>query len=88
MLERLGIRLNPYHRYVCATERAMFEHPSLRAVICNSQMVATEIRSFFSIAAHKLHVIYSGVDLDYFHPDHRRAMRAAARRDFGCLEGE
>ena len=87
-LEQLGIRLNPYHRYVCAAERSMFEHPALRAVICNSQMVATEIRRHFSIAAEKLHVIYSGVDLDYFHPDHRRAMRAAARKDLGCVEGD
>jgi len=87
-LERLGIRFNPYHRYVCAAERSMFEHPALRAVICNSQMVAAEIRNHFSIAADKLHVIYNGVDLDYFHPDHRRAMRAAARRDLGCPEGD
>lgn len=88
MLERLGIGLNPYHRYVCAAERAMFEHPSLRAVICNSRMVAAEIRRHFSIATEKLHVIYSGVDLDYFHPEHRRAMRAASRKDLGCPEGD
>lgn len=88
MLERLGIRLNPYHRYVCAVERAMFEHPTLRAVICNSRMAAAEIRMHFSIAAEKLHVIYSGVDLDFFHPRHRSAMRAASRRDLGCAEGD
>ena len=31
--ERLGMELNPYHRYVCQAEREMFEHPRLRAVI-------------------------------------------------------
>jgi len=86
--ERLGIRFNPYHRYVCAIERSMFEHAGLRAVICNSEMVAGEIGRLFSIPPEKLHVIYSGVDLQLFHPDHRIAMRAAARREFGCLEGE
>ena len=82
--ERLGIWLNPYHWYVRAAERSMFEHPGLRAVICNSQMVAIEIRRHFSIAAEKLHVIYSGVDLEHFHPGHRRAMREAARKEFRC----
>src|SRR5206468_9051982 len=62
-LERLGIVLNPYHRYVCAAERRLFEHPRLRAVICNSRMVSDEIRRGFRIAPEKLHVVYSGVDL-------------------------
>jgi len=87
-LERLGVRLNPYHRYVCAAERSMFESPALRAVICNSKMVAAEIRKHFSVAPEKLHVIYNGVDLEYFHPAHRRAIRAAARKEFGCMEDD
>jgi UDP-glucose:(heptosyl)LPS alpha-1,3-glucosyltransferase len=86
--ERLGIRLNPYHWYTCAAERAMFEHPGLRAVICNSQMVAAEIRRHFATAAEKLHVIYNGVDLNYFHPHKRQELRAAARSEFGCKEGD
>jgi UDP-glucose:(heptosyl)LPS alpha-1,3-glucosyltransferase len=87
-MERLGIRLNPYHWYTCAAERSMFEHPSLRAVICNSQMVAAEIRRHFAIAAEKLHVIYNGVDLEHFHPHRRQELRAAARSEFGCKEGD
>lgn len=83
-LERIGIRANPYHWYVCAAERAMFEHPGLRAVICNSQMVAAEIRTRFSIASEKLHVIYNGVDLVHFNPGDRAVLRAEARDRFGC----
>lgn len=82
--ERLGINMNPYHWYVCAAERSMFEHPALRAVICNSQMVKAEILGDFSIAADKVHVIYNGVDLDYFNPGQRSALRAEARRKLGC----
>lgn len=82
--ERLGIALSPYHRYVCRTERRMFEHPRLRAVICNSRMVSEEIRRAFRIAPEKLHVVYSGVDLEYFHPRQREALRGAARADLGC----
>jgi UDP-glucose:(heptosyl)LPS alpha-1,3-glucosyltransferase len=82
-LERLGIAVNPYHRYVCRSEKRMFEHPRLRAVICNSKMVRDEIRRGFRIAPEKLHVIYNGVDLEHFHPRERERMRGAARAELG-----
>ena len=88
LLERLGIRLNPYHHYVCAAEKAMFAHPSLRGVICNSRMVAQEIGRHFGVAAEKLHVIYNGVDLQHFHPRMRDELRAAARGELGCQQGD
>ena len=83
-LERLGIALNPYHRYVCNAEKRMLEHPRLRAVICNSKMVRDEIRRGFRVAPEKLHVIYNGVDLEHFHPRHRSRLRGAARAEIGC----
>lgn len=87
-LERLGMALNPYHRYVCAAERRMFEHPRLRAVICNSAMVRDEIASRFRVAPEKLHVIHNGVDLQHFHPQRRAALRGSARAEWGIAEGE
>jgi UDP-glucose:(heptosyl)LPS alpha-1,3-glucosyltransferase len=83
-LERIGIALNPYHRYICGAEKRMFEHPRLRAVICNSQMVREEIRRGFRVAPEKLHLIYSGVDLAHFHPGLRESLRGAARAELGC----
>jgi UDP-glucose:(heptosyl)LPS alpha-1,3-glucosyltransferase len=83
-LERFGMALNPYHRYVCAAERRMFEHPRLRAVICNSHMVVDEVRRAFRIAPEKLHVIYSGIDLEHFHPRRRAELRGPARAELGC----
>src|SRR5262245_43691031 len=83
-LERATIALNPYHSYVCAAEKEMFEHPRLRAVICNSKMVRDEIRRGFRIAPEKLHVIYNGVDLEHFHPREREQRRGAARAEIGC----
>jgi len=82
--ERLGMAVSPYHRYVCSAERQLFEHPRLRAVICNSRMVAEEIRRGFRIAPEKLHVVYSGVDLNHFHPRLRAELRGAARAEIGC----
>ncbi len=77
---KLGIMLNPYHHYVMAAETKMFHSPQLKAVICNSQMVKAEIQEYFGLDAAKLHVIYSGVDTDDFHPrlklQHRKALRS------------
>ena len=77
---RLGARVNPYHAYVLAAERRLYASARLRAVICNSRMVAGEIRRRFAVPEGRLHVIYSGVDLEAFHPrlrdQHRRVMRA------------
>ncbi len=87
-MERLGIALNPHHDYLCTAERRMFEHPRLRAVICNSGMVREEIRQRFGLAPQKLHVIYNGVDLEYFHPRHRAALRAQARAELQVAAGE
>jgi UDP-glucose:(heptosyl)LPS alpha-1,3-glucosyltransferase len=76
---RLDIALNPHHHYLLRAERAMFEHPALRAVICNSEMVRREIAERFAIDRDKLVLIRNGVDLERFHPDaqamHRDAMR-------------
>jgi len=87
-VQRLGLAISPYHRYVCAAERAMFEHPRMRAVICNSRMVRDEILAHFGIAPGKLHVIYNGVDTVYYHPAERAAMRQRERERLGARAGE
>jgi UDP-glucose:(heptosyl)LPS alpha-1,3-glucosyltransferase len=84
LAERLGILVNPYHAYVCAAEKAMFEHARLRAVICNSRMVRDEILARFRIAPEKLHVIYNGVDLARFSPEARKDLRTEARAGLGA----
>jgi UDP-glucose:(heptosyl)LPS alpha-1,3-glucosyltransferase len=79
-LARLATLASPYHRYVLAAERRLFASPRLRAVICNSRMVRDEIERHFGLPRAKLHVVYSGVDLDCFVPElrleHRERMRA------------
>jgi len=76
---RLGLLLNPYHRYVLAAEKKLFASPQLKAVICNSRMVKEEIRRHFGLPEEKLRVIYSGVDTEAFHPrlkaQHRQTLR-------------
>lgn len=67
-LQRQAQSWSSFHRYLLGAEKAMFEHPALRAVICNSHMVADEIQRFFRVDRSKLHVIYNGVDTALFHP--------------------
>ena len=77
-LARLSQSVNRYHRYVLNAERRLFEGSQLKAVICNSTMVRDEILHYFRIDADKLHVIYSGVDTEAFHPtlkQHRKDIR-------------
>ncbi|MDX1374437.1 MAG: glycosyltransferase family 4 protein [Burkholderiales bacterium] len=81
---RLALALSPYHRYVCAAERAMFEHPRLRAVICDSRMVREDILRGFRIEPDKLHVIYNGIDLEQFNPGAVPAWRGSTRAEIGC----
>jgi len=79
-LERLAIRANPHHRYLCEAERRMFGHPALRAVICNSAMVRADILRHFRVPEDKLRVIYNGVDLEHFKaperaPEHKQGLQ-------------
>lgn len=83
---RLGLMLNPYHRYTLAAEKRLFESPRLKAVICNSRMVKDEIRHYFGLAEEKLHVIYSGVDGAVFHPGLRTEFRHPVRAQYGIPE--
>jgi UDP-glucose:(heptosyl)LPS alpha-1,3-glucosyltransferase len=80
---RLGLAINPYHRYVLAAERAMFAHPALRAIICNSRMVRDEIVRYYGVPEEKLQVIYNGVDPAVFHPGLMRQYRDSLRADHG-----
>lgn len=85
-LQRLAQGFSGFHRYILTAEKAMFEHPALRAVICNSQMVADEIVHFYGVDRCKLHVIYNGVDTTVFHPGLADEFRASTRREFGIPE--
>lgn len=82
----LTFAFSPWHRYTLAAEAAMFRHPDLRAVICNSRMVRDDIATRFGTPADKLEVIYNGVDLALFQPGLREQHRAATRAALGLAE--
>jgi len=85
---RITAHLSPYHHYVMRAEATMFRHPALRAVICNSQMVAEDIRRRFDVASEKLHVIYNAVDNERFHPRLSHEFRQPVRARLGAGDAQ
>ena len=79
-------RMSPHHRYLVETERKLFGSERLRAVICNSRMVADEIRQRFGTPLEKLVLIRNAVDSTRFHPGLRGESRAAVRQQLGIPE--
>ncbi|MEZ3501039.1 glycosyltransferase family 4 protein [Pantoea sp. KPR_PJ] len=77
--QRLSAALSPYHRYVLRAEAEMFNASSLKAVICNSEMVKRDILRCFSLSAEKIHVIHNAIDSQRFQPA-SEASRHAARQ--------
>ena len=82
-LARLATRCSPWHRYMLKAEAQMFAHPRLRAVVCISRMVASDVRHFFNVPEEKLHVIYNGIDSDDFNPKLRLTHRESVRENLG-----
>lgn len=81
-LSRLAQCWAPYHRQVLSAERAMLEHPALKTVICNSQLVADEMVRHYRLPRSQLTVIYNGVDTTLFNPALAEQHRAATRAEF------
>jgi len=85
--ERIAIAANRYHRYVQDAEARVFASPSLKAVICISQMVRDDIRAHFRLPDDRLHVIYNAVDPREFNPG-VRADRDATRARLGLAAAD
>lgn len=76
--QRLLTRLSRYHHYVMKAEEAMFRSPSLKKIICNSQMVKHDIMRCFQLPEEKFAVIYNAIDAQRFTPataEQRQASR-------------
>jgi UDP-glucose:(heptosyl)LPS alpha-1,3-glucosyltransferase len=79
---RLHRRLRPRHRAILATERAVFRDPD-QIIHCDSHGAAQVIAERHGLPAHRLWVIYDGVDAAQFHPRNREASREPVRRTLG-----
>lgn len=57
-----------YHRSVLASERRVYASPWLRAVICRSELVRSQVSERFGVSPEHLHVVRDAVDTDAWHP--------------------
>lgn len=86
-ISRLGIALNPYHHFTLRAEKKLYTSAQLKAVICNSRMVKDEIHRHFAVPENKIHVIYSGIDTESFHPRLKQLHRQSIREKHGIPLG-
>ncbi len=75
-----------YHNAVLEMEAALFSHPALKKVICNSVQIKQDIlRHYPDVAGDKLVVIRNGIDLqDFSYAD--QARQKQARQKLGLRE--
>jgi UDP-glucose:(heptosyl)LPS alpha-1,3-glucosyltransferase len=69
-------RLSPRHRVLLGIERSVFADPT-QWILCNSAMVAREIRARYGPLGTRCRIIPNGVDLERFHPERRERARRA-----------
>ena len=87
-LGRAWERWDPHQRAKLALERATYESPVLRSVICNSEMVRNDILRHYDVAPDRLHVIENAIDTAAYQrpPDHD-LHRRKTRQEAGIPEG-
>lgn len=73
---RAWMGIDPHQRSKLRVERALYESPALRTVICNSAMVRDDILRHYRIDPRRLQIIENAVDIGFY----RRPADGDARR--------
>jgi len=68
ILQKMLIKLSPYHNYLLLREKKVFLSPDLKAIITNSKKIANEIESNFPGRVAKIHTIPNAVDQKIYSP--------------------
>jgi UDP-glucose:(heptosyl)LPS alpha-1,3-glucosyltransferase len=85
---RALVRANPLHATYLWLERRIFRDPRCRLIIANSHRGRDEIVRHYGTDPGRIAVLYTGVDLEVYHPRRRAERRGAVRRDWGLVQGE
>ncbi len=67
-IQKILLKISPFHIYLMNKEKQVIEDKNLKGIICNSNMIKKEILSHFNVNESKIHVIYNAVDSEYFRP--------------------
>lgn len=81
-LRRKLTQWDPYHSYLLDQEKKLLEHPGLKGIICNSEMIRSEILEHYVVDKQKIAIIRNGVDTDYYRPP-TDIERARSRGELG-----
>lgn len=80
---RLFSKMNPKEAVILRLEKAGFQEKASRVITSVSKRCKEEIMRNYGVPDRKIRVVYNGVDLDRFHPKHRRFALAKIRALFG-----
>ena len=64
---KIWLKLDPYHRAVIRTEKAMAADQHL-TFVANSTLVQKEIKDWYQVPDHRVVLIENGIDTQQFHP--------------------
>jgi UDP-glucose:(heptosyl)LPS alpha-1,3-glucosyltransferase len=81
-------RSTPHQRAALAIERRTFAPGNYRLLVANSRMVRDDLVARYGVPAERVRVLYSGVDLERFHPRLRRTLGEEVRRQRGLSPEE
>lgn len=62
LLKKCSFAINPLHKMILSLEKKGFEHPQLRAIFTNSEMVKRQITQFYQTDPNRIHVVHNGVE--------------------------
>ena len=69
-------------------ERRQYVRRPAQVFVALSEMVKTDMQTFYSVPAGKIEVVYNGVDTERFHPGSRGVHGAAVRERHGIADDE
>jgi UDP-glucose:(heptosyl)LPS alpha-1,3-glucosyltransferase len=76
-------RVNPHDAVLYWLERRIFSLRAARHIVAISRQGKAEIEALFGTPSARVSVVYNGVDLQRFHPNHRRRLGPPMRRSLG-----
>jgi UDP-glucose:(heptosyl)LPS alpha-1,3-glucosyltransferase len=85
-MRRRWARVNPYHRLVLSLEQRIFSLRTARHIVAIANRGKAEIERLYATPPGRISVVYNGVDLERFHPDHREQLRKPVREEWGMAD--
>jgi len=84
-LKKISFDINPLHRSILSFEKQAFEHPELKLLFTNSEMVKREVLEWYQTAPQKIAVVHNGVEWEGLEDAFTRAeeKRAASLKHQG-----